>query len=53
MLSDVQQYDTRQARKGGIFMIHQNTLRYGLKSVRYAGAKGWNNIPFNFKQSLP
>ena len=50
-LSDVHQYDTRQAREGGIFMTQPNTLQYGLRSVRYAGAKSWNSIPFNIKQS--
>ncbi len=51
ILSDVHQYDTRQACEGGIFMTQPNTLQYGLRSVRYAGAKSWNNIPFNIKQS--
>ena len=51
ILSDIHQYDTRQARKGDIFMTQENTLQYGLRSVRYAGAKSWNNIPFNIKQS--
>ena len=32
MLSTVQQYDTRQARKGDIFMTYKNTLQYGLRS---------------------
>ena len=27
-----------------IFLLH-NTLQYGARSVRYAGAKSWNNIP--------
>ena len=51
MISDVHQYDTRQACEAGIFMTQHNTLQYGLRSVRYAGAKSWNNIPFNIKQS--
>ena len=47
----VHQYDTRQARKGDIFMTHKNTLHYGLRSIRYAGAKSWNDIPSSIKQS--
>ena len=51
ILSDVHQRDTRQARKGDIFMTRHNTLQYGERSIRYTGAKSWNNIPFNIKQS--
>ena len=50
-LSSVHRYDTRQASKGDIFMTQENTLQYGLRSVRYAGAKCWNNIPYVIKQS--
>ena len=39
MLSDVLQCDVRQTCEGGIFMTQPNTLQYGLRSVRYAGAK--------------
>ena len=51
ILSDVHQHDTRQARKGDIFMTRHDTLQYGERSIRYTGAKSWNNIPFNIKQS--
>ena len=50
-LSTVHQYDTKQACKGDIFMTYENTLQYGLRSIRYAGAPSWNNIPSNIKQS--
>ena len=43
-LTAVHQYDTRQASKGDMFMSCKNTLQYGLRSVRYAGAKSWNSI---------
>ena len=39
VLSQVHQHDTRQARKGDILLTRKNTLQYGLKSIRYAGAK--------------
>ena len=42
VLSQVHQHDTRQARKGDILLTRKNTLQYGLKSIRYAGAKSWN-----------
>ena len=51
-LSSVHWYDTQQASKGDIFMTQENTLQYGLRSVRYAGAKLWNNIPCAIKHSF-
>ena len=51
ILSEVHQYDTRKACKGDIFITQKNKLHYGLRSVTYAGAKSWNNIPFNIKQA--
>ena len=38
-LASVHQYSTRKANKGDIFLTHQNTKQYGLRSVRYFGAK--------------
>ena len=42
---------SKACKLGDIFMTQENTLQYGLRSVRYAGAKSWNNIPFNIKQA--
>ena len=50
-LSTVHQYDTKRARKSDIFMTRKKTLQYGLRSINYAGAKSWNDIPSNIKQS--
>ena len=50
-LTSVHQYNTRQACKGDIFMTQKNTLQYGLRSIKYAGAKSWNEIPAIIKQS--
>ena len=50
-LTSVHQYNTRQAAKGDILMRRKNTLQYGLRSSQYAGAKSWNSIPPNIKQS--
>ena len=37
-VTSVNQYNTRQACKGDIFMTHINTLQYGLRSIKYDGA---------------
>ncbi len=50
-LSSVHKYNTRQASKGDIFMTQENTYLYGLRSIRYAGAKAWNDIPHSIKLS--
>jgi len=50
-LTSVHQYNTRQACKGDIFMTQKNTLQYGLRFIKYAGAKSWNEIPAIIKQS--
>ena len=50
-LTTVHHYDTRQASRGDIFMIRRNTLQYGLRTVRFAGAKSWNSISDGIKQS--
>ena len=50
-LTAVHQFDTRQASKGDMFMSRKSTLQYGLRSVRYAGAKSWNSVSDVIKQS--
>ena len=50
-LTTVHHYDTRQASRGDIFMTRKNTLQYGLRSVRFAGAKSWNSISDDIKKS--
>ena len=50
-LTAIHQHDTRQAFKGDIFMTQESILQCGLRSVRYAGAKFWNNTPRAIKQS--
>ena len=51
LVDSVHQYSTRQASKNNIFLIQKNTLQYGLRSVRYYGAKCWNDIPVEIKKS--
>ncbi len=47
--SSVHQYCTRQASKGNLYLGNKNTLQYGLKSLRYLGAKLWNDIPVEIR----
>ena len=50
-VSNVHQYGTRQASKNDIFLTRKNTLQYGIRSVRFSGAKSWNSIPVDIKRS--
>ena len=51
LVETVHQYGTRQAKKNDIFITQKNTLQYCLRSVRYFGAKCWNDIPIDIKSS--
>ena len=51
LVETVHQYGTRQASKNNIFLTQKNTVQYGLRSVRFFGAKCWNNIPIVIKRS--
>ena len=51
LVESVHPYLTRQATNNDIFLNQKNTLQYGLRSVRYFGAKSWNNIPSEIKSS--
>ena len=42
--SSVHQYSTRQASQGDLYLTRKNSLQYGLKSLRYLGAKLWNTL---------
>ena len=49
LVESVHQHSTRQVAKNYIFLTQKNTLQYGLRSVRYYGAKCWNEIPVGIK----
>ena len=51
--SSVHDHATRQATDGDIFQSLQNTFLYGLRSIRYFGAKLWNCIPIYIKIANP
>ena len=49
--SSVHQYSTRQASQGDVYMSRRNSLQYGLKSIRYLGAKFWNTLPTELRNA--
>ena len=49
--SCVHQYSTRQASQGDLYLFRKNSLQYGLKSIRYLGAKLWNTLPIELRNS--
>ena len=49
--SSVHQYSTRQASHGDLYLTQKNSLQYGLKSLRYLGAKLWNALPVELRNS--
>ena len=49
--SSVHQYSTRQASQGDLYMFKKNSLQYGLKSIRYHGAKLWNTLPLELRNA--
>ena len=49
--SSVHQYATRQASQGDLYMFQKNSLQYGLNSIRYLGAKLWNTLPVELRNS--
>ena len=48
----VHSHETRQAAGGDIFQSIRNTFLYGLRSIKYFGAKLWNGIPTFIKMSV-
>ena len=51
LVRSVHQYGTRQVSKSNISVTHKNTVQYGLKFTHYCGAKYWNGIPIDVKNS--
>ena len=48
----VHSHETRQAAGVNIFQSIRNTFLYGLRSIKYCGAKLWNSIPTFIKMSV-
>ena len=51
LVESVHPNHTRQATNNNLFQNRKNALQYGLRSVRYFGAKCWTNIPLEIKGS--
>ena len=49
--SCIHKYHTRHSYLVDVFLTHKNSLQYGLKSVRYMGAKTWNDLPEKLRNS--
>ena len=49
--SSVHHYSTRHASQGTLCLLLKNSLRYGLKSTRYLGAKLWNILPIEVRNA--
>ena len=49
--SSVHQYSIRQVSKGDLYIFQENSLQYGFKSIRYLGAKLWNALPVELKNT--
>ena len=48
----VHSHGTRQVARRDIFQPIRNTIFYGLRSMKYFGAKLWNGIPTFIKMSV-
>ena len=50
-VSDIYHHNRRSASHGDFFLKRKNTLQYDLRSVCFNGAKIWNNIPLDTRNS--
>ena len=50
--STIHHCNTRQASREDLFLFRRNTDHFGLKSIQFFGAKLWNTIPVNLRNSL-
>ena len=50
-ISAIHSYNTRGAAHGDYFIVRKNMLVYGIRSICFNGAKIWNNIPPEIRDS--
>jgi len=50
-VTSIHSQNTRQSTSGGLFLAPRNSLQYGLRSIRYTGAKQWNGLPTSIRFS--
>ena len=49
--SSIHSYETRHSARGDIYVEKKNTLQFGLRSIRYMGAKLRNDLPLEIRNS--
>ena len=49
--SEIHSHNTRFANSGNLFVNFARTNRYGLKALKFTGARIWATIPSNIKDS--
>ena len=49
--SSIHSYETRQSSRGDIYAEKQNTSHFGSSSIQYMGAKLWNELPLEVRNS--
>ena len=49
--ANIHQHSIRQSNRSNLCLTHRNSFRYGLKSFRYKGAKLWNGLPVEIRNS--
>ena len=49
--SSIHSYYTRHSTHGDIYIEKKNTLQFGLRSIRCMGAKLWNDLPLEVRNS--
>ena len=50
-ICDIHHIGTNQTKKGDLYVEHRNTTWYGIRSIHYAGARYWNKLPTELKES--
>ena len=49
--SQVHGYSTRLASRSDLFLEWKNTFQYGIRSMKYNGARLWNMIPSHIREA--
>ena len=49
--SSIHEYHTKHSYRGDVFLAHKNSFLYGLKTIRYMGAKMWDDLPVGLRNS--
>ena len=44
-------FNTRLAARGDLFLERKNTFQYGIRSIEFTGARLWNMLPTQLRES--